>query len=101
MRPIKFPEANVTFGEGQPEYEPLPAWKDKTPIPDDAVYVRDYGDVVTCWELSPDEIKKVQETGCIWVSLRTFNLPLQPMFLTTEKSEVIGNVYDNQDLVEK
>lgn len=27
MIPIKFPEANVVYGKGQPEYEPLPAYK--------------------------------------------------------------------------
>ena len=29
MKPKKFQEANVVYGEGQPEYKPLPAHKTK------------------------------------------------------------------------
>lgn len=77
MKPIKFPEVNVTYGEGQEEYEPLPAFK--YPV----------GEVVTCWELSPEEIEKVRETNCIWFSQQTFNMPLQPVFATVNKSDVL------------
>lgn len=77
MRPIKFPEANVTFGEGQPEYEPLPAWK----FPD--------GEVVTCFELSEEEILRIIDTRCIGFTQLTFNPPLQPVFMTVDKNDVI------------
>lgn len=72
MEPIEFKGVNCVYGENQPEYLPLPAKK------------RDNGEVITCWKLSPDEIKKVQETGVIWVCMLTFNKPLQPILLATE-----------------
>lgn len=75
MKAKKFNEVNVIYGEGQPEYLPLPAHKTEA------------GEVTTCWELSPEEIKQVQETGVIWLSMLTFNQPLQPVLLRTEKPE--------------
>lgn len=76
MKPIKFEETNAVYGAKQPEYEPLPAHK------------ADDGTVTTCWELSPEELKQIQETGVIWLSLLTFNQPLQPILLRTEKPEL-------------
>lgn len=32
MTPIKFKEQNVTFAESQPEYMPLPAFKNDSPL---------------------------------------------------------------------
>lgn len=75
MQPKKFNEVNVIYGEGQPEYLPLPAHKTES------------GEVTTCWELSPEEKKQVQETGVIWLSMLTFNHPLQPVLLKTEKPD--------------
>lgn len=76
MKPIKFEETNAVYGAKQPEYVPLPAHK------------ADDGTVTTCWELSPEELKQIQETGVIWLSLLTFNQPLQPILLRTEKPEL-------------
>ena len=79
MKPINFDGANVVFGAEQPEYQPLPAervGKDQT------------GQINTCWELDPDEIKKVQETGQIYVSLLTFGQPLQPVLVSVDKPDV-------------
>lgn len=73
MKPIEFDELNVLYGEGQPEYEPLPAHRDEN------------GNVTTCWKLSPEELQTIQETGVIWLVLATFNDPLQPMYLSVEK----------------
>ena len=39
MKPKKFQEANVVYGEGQPEYKPLPAHKTKE------------GQAIFCFEL--------------------------------------------------
>lgn len=79
MKPIKFPEANVTYGENQEEYEPLPALK----FP--------HGEVVTCFQLTDEELDKIKETKCIWLALQTFNQPLQPLFLSVDKEDVIYN----------
>lgn len=77
MKPIKFPEHNATFGEGQPQYKPLPVLL----FPD--------GQVISCWQLSDEEKARVAETGQIWLSQLTFNRPLQPVFMTVEKAELI------------
>ena len=84
MEPKQFKEANVTFANDQPEYKPLPAFKNKSP----------QGEVVTCWNLSFRERLRILFKGEIWLSLLTFNNPLTPTFLTTKKSEVLS---DNSD----
>lgn len=66
MTPTTFPESNVTFAKDQPEYLPLPAWRD------------DEGQVVSCWELTFLERLKVLFGANIWLSQLTFNQPLQP-----------------------
>ena len=76
MKPKKFQEANVVYGEGQPEYTPLPAHKTKE------------GQAIFCFELDEAERKKIAETGELWVSLLTFNQPLQPIFITINKSDL-------------
>lgn len=79
MKPIKFDGANVVFGAEQPEYQPLPA---------ERVGKAQTGQINTCWELDPDEIKKVQETGQIYVSLLTFGQPLQLVLVSVDKPDV-------------
>ena len=59
MESINFEGVNVVFGANQPEYKPLPAERVGKPAT---------GQINTCWALSPDELKKVQETGQIYVS---------------------------------
>ena len=76
MEPIKFDGVNAVFGANQPEYTPLPA---------ECVGNPETGQINTCWELSPEEIKRVQETGKIWLSVLTFGQPLQPVLLTADK----------------
>lgn len=75
MDAIKFPESNVEIAKDQPEYNTLPA------------LVRDSGEVVICWQLSPEEIARINETGQIWQTMLTFGMPLQPQRITTEKSD--------------
>lgn len=83
MKPINFDGANVVYGANQPEYIPLPAER----RPGRSV------EVVTCWELSPDELKRVQETGKIYLGLLTFGQPLQPVIMSVDKPEP----YDAQE----
>ncbi len=75
MKPIKFKEQNITYGEDQPEYESLPAYRD----PHDMK-----GTIITCWKLTDAEIKQITETGVIWNSVMTFHDPLHPQLLSTE-----------------
>ena len=79
MEPIKFDGVNVVFGAEQPEYQPLPAERVGKP---------QTGQINTCWSLSPDELKRVQETGVIFVSLLTFGQPLQPVLVSVDKPDV-------------
>lgn len=79
MTPKNFPEVNVTFAKDQPEYQPLPAFRNNSP----------QGEVVTCWNLSFRERIRVLFKGEIWVSLLTFNNPLTPSFITTKKDDVL------------
>lgn len=75
MKPVEFPGVNVVFAKDQPEYVPLPAMK----VPDDPL-----GLIITKWELSPDELKRIQETGTFILSVQTFNQPLQPVLPTVD-----------------
>ncbi len=79
MKPIEFPEANVTFAKDQPEYEPLPAYKK----PNDP-----QGLVVVKFELSPEEMGEIFQNGTIYLSMLTFNQPLQPIRLSVLKPEI-------------
>ena len=79
MEPIKFDGVNVVFGANQKEYMPLPAERVGKP---------QTGQINTCWELSPEELKRVQETGKIWLSVLTFGQPLQPVMVSVDKPDV-------------
>lgn len=76
MEAIKFKGSNVVFAENQDEYKSLPA------------YIDNNGVVVTCWKLSEEEIKNINETGRIYLETLTFNNPLQPVMLTTDIKEI-------------
>ena len=78
MQPIDFEGANVVYGANQPEYQPLSAERVGKP---------ETGQINTCWELSPDELKRVKKTGKIWVSVLTFGQPLQPLLVSVERPE--------------
>ncbi len=77
MKPIDFKESNVVFGKDQKEYQPLPALKFKD------------GETLTCWKLSWKELFRVIITRRIFVAQLTFNQPLQPQFVTTDKYDII------------
>ena len=85
MTPKQFKEANVTFAKDQPEYQPLPAFRNDSP----------QGEVITCWNLTFRERLRILFKGEIWLSLLTFNKPLTPSFITTKKSDVISTENDS------
>lgn len=78
MKPIEFKEHNVVFGKDQPEYMPLPALKFED------------GTVITCWKLSWKEAIRVLCTRKIWLSVLTFNKPLQPTLLETDEKTLFA-----------
>lgn len=79
MKPITFPEKNFVFAEDQPEYIPLPVYKDPGPE----------GHVISCWSFSWRERLRILFGGCVWLGLLTFHKPLQPILMTTEKSDLL------------
>ena len=90
MKPVPFEEVNTVFGKDQPEYMPLPALVKPFTIgkgDDAAVYPK--GIVVSCWELSEEEIAEIVKTKKVYLSVLTFGQPVQPCLLTTKKEDVI------------
>ncbi len=81
MKPVKFEECNVVFAEDQPEYQSLPAH----------CATRELGDVVSCWELSEEEVQKIVETRRIYISQLSFHQPLQPIYPTVNKDDIFEN----------
>ena len=66
MKPVKFKQQNCVIAKDQPEYLPLPAYKNEDGI------------VTTCWKLSFIERIGILITGKIWWQIMTFNKSLQP-----------------------
>jgi hypothetical protein len=74
MKPVEFKGHNVVFAKDQPEYQPLPAMKVLGP----------QGEVISCWELTDEELEVIVKTKRIYLSQWTFNNPLQPILLMAE-----------------
>jgi hypothetical protein len=90
MNPIKFDEVNTVIGENQPEYEPLPAFVRPFTVEDECEKVEiENGEVVSCWELSDEEIADIVKNRKVWLSTLTFGGPFQPVLLTTKKEDLI------------
>jgi len=66
----------VTYAKDQPEYVPLPARVDKN------------GTVITCWKLTWRERLTVLWRGSFYLTLLTFNHPLQPIRCSIDKPEI-------------
>jgi len=75
---IQFPEVNTTYAKDQPEYRPLPCHVKKGP----------FGELTCCWEFSLRDRIKILFTGVIWHTILTFNQPLQPQLIQTDKPEL-------------
>ena len=76
MKPIEFEGADIVFGKNQPEYMPLQAKKvdDKT--------------IMTCWELTDEDILLINSSKKIWLGIMTFGKPLQPVLLTASRTDI-------------
>lgn len=80
MNLIEFPEQTVIIAKDQPEYKPLPAYRDKS----------DGGRIVCCWKLTFLERIRILFNGILWHQVLTFNQPLQPQLLSLEKPEMFS-----------
>lgn len=67
---LELPE--VVYAKDQPEYNPLPVFKDEN------------GTVVSRWRLTWRERLCVLLRGDVYLTVMTFNRPLQPVRLETE-----------------
>lgn len=65
MKPIAFPESNVTWAEDQPPYLPLPAYRNER-------------ETISLWRLGWRERLTVLFTGNLWLRQCNFGQPLQP-----------------------
>jgi hypothetical protein len=68
-------EELVVYAKDQEPYIPLPMWRDPNDDPD--------GYRVSRWELTWRERLQVLFGGSLWLSVLTFNRPLQPVRLQT------------------
>lgn len=84
MNPVEFKEQNVVIAKDQPEYNPLPAYKERYSTK---------GEVISCWRLTFWERIRVLFTGRIWNSSITFHNPLQPTYMTTRKWDILNKEY--------
>lgn len=72
LKPIQTDETNITFvAEGCGDLPATKAYDENG-----ATYI------ITAWEISPDELKKLQETGIIYLSVIGNGIP--PVFLTAD-----------------
>ncbi len=75
MKAVRFKECNVKFAASQPQYKTL-----------DALRIdNDRADVITCWKPNFMERIRLLFGGKVWLTLLTFNNPLQPILLSTNK----------------
>ncbi len=79
MNLVEFPEQTVVIAKDQPEYLPLPAYR----------FANDpEGRIVCCWRLTWRERLSVLLRGTVWHQVLTFNGPLQPQLLATDKPDM-------------
>jgi hypothetical protein len=77
MKLVEFPEQTVVIAKNQPEYLPLPAHR--------FADAPEQGRIAFCWQLTWRERLAVLWRGVVWHQVLTFNHPLQPQLLATEK----------------
>ena len=88
MKLIEFPEQTVVIAKDQPEYLPLPAHR----------FAGDQqGRIAFCWQLTWRERLAVLWRGVVWQQVLTFNHPLQPQLLATEKPVMPSASVPNSD----
>jgi len=72
MKIIEFKGCNTVYAKEQPEYLNLPSHRKKD------------GTVISCWGLSFWERFKILRTGKMFLSVLTFNKPLQPLKMSVD-----------------
>lgn len=78
MNTGSFKESNIKIAEKQEEFHTVEAFHNPNA-----------GTITYCLELSKDEILDLFMTQKIWAVQQTNNGPMQPMFFTVNKDEVL------------
>lgn len=79
MEAKEFDQVNVRIAEHQEEFQTVPAFIDY-----------DQGTVAYCMELTEQERQCIYATGELWVLQKTYGEPMQPMFFTVRKEDIIN-----------
>lgn len=103
MKPIEFPGQSIIFAKDQPQYQPLPAlvftnalgakkcsfqpmmvdvnldWQKDDPT----------GVVISCWELTDEEIENLVKSKRLYISQMTFCRGLSPILPATGLSDLV------------
>jgi hypothetical protein len=83
MSPVEFPGCNAVYGkEQQDTYRALPAMIVNEEDPK--------GEVISCWELTDEEVEMVVKNRRIYLSQYTFRDALQPILPSTDLSDLIA-----------
>lgn len=80
MTAVEFEEVNLRIAEKQDQYETLPAFHNP-----------EEGSVTFCFQLNKEELDEIAKTGKIWFKQLTFNGPMIPVSMSTEKDLLIPN----------
>jgi hypothetical protein len=78
MTAAEFPEVTHRIAEDQPEYITLPAH-----------YNPREGSLTFCFDLNKEELDEIAKTGKIWFKQITGGNAMQPIILSTLKSDLI------------
>jgi hypothetical protein len=75
---IEFKGMNCIYAKDQPEYLPLPVFKD------------DNGTTISCWQFAEEEIEELKRNGgkC-YLQILTFNQPLQPVLIVAKLEDLL------------
>ncbi len=84
MKAVDFPESNQKIAEKQDEYITLSAYIGKNDS---------NGYLTTCWKASLRERLLFLFTGKIYLSVMTFNKPLQPLMMHVDKWKLLSKPY--------
>lgn len=87
MKAINFKGVNLIFGKDQPEVQPLPV----------AFLHDETGTAISCWELNDEDWENLKANGGkIYLNIWTYGQPLQPVLITTDLSDGIDLVKDDE-----
>jgi hypothetical protein len=83
MKAIRFKQVNTELGKGQEEYVTLPCY-----------YEVVQGSVLCAFELSEEEIERIQKDKKIYIRTLTFGHPFQPIALSTIFEDLFVRSWD-------